>query len=38
MRQEKERLSLRVHNTGSIERAIGVMEQLNATNTNSMGT
>ena len=30
MRQEKDRLSLRVNNTGSIERAIGVLEQLKA--------
>ncbi len=30
MRQEKERLSLRVNNISSIERAIGILEQLNA--------
>jgi transcription-repair coupling factor (superfamily II helicase) len=36
MRQDKDRLSLRVNNIDNIEKTIGILEQLNATNTNSM--
>jgi transcription-repair coupling factor (superfamily II helicase) len=36
MRQDKDRLSLRVNNIDNIEKTIGILEQLNATNINSM--